>query len=72
MLTLPGSSDHQPSDREKEILHLMVEGHNYKAIAEKSFISYETIRTHVKHIYKKLHVVSRSEAVMKAIQQGLS
>lgn len=72
MLTAPGSTDFQLSDREKEILHLMVEGHNYKTIADKSFISYETVRTHVKHIYKKLHVASRSEAVLKAIQQGLS
>jgi DNA-binding NarL/FixJ family response regulator len=72
VLTSPGSTDYQLSDREKEILSLMVEGHNYKTIADKSFISYETVRTHVKHIYKKLHVASRSEAVMKAIQQGLS
>jgi DNA-binding NarL/FixJ family response regulator len=72
VLTAPGSTDYQLSDREKEILRLMVEGHNYKTIADKSFISYETVRTHVKHIYKKLHVPSRSEAVMKAIQQGLS
>ena len=72
VLTAPGSTDYLLSDREKEILHLMVEGHNYKTIAERSFISYETVRTHVKHIYRKLHVASRSEAVMKAIQQGLS
>jgi DNA-binding NarL/FixJ family response regulator len=56
----------------KELLRMMVEGHDYKDIAESSFISYETVRTHVKHIYKKLHVASRSEAVMKAIQQRLS
>ena len=71
VLTTPGNTDYQLSDREKEILHLMVEGYNYKTIADKSFISYETVRTHVKHIYKKLHVASRSEAVMKAIQQSL-
>lgn len=72
VLVSPGNDDLKLSDREKELLHLMVEGHNYKTIAEKSFISYETVRTHVKHIYKKLHVASRSEAVMKAIQHGLS
>ena len=71
VLVTPANTDYQLSDREKELLHLMVEGHNYKDIAEKAFISYETVRTHVKHIYKKLHVASRSEAVMKAIQQGL-
>lgn len=54
------------SQREKEILLLMAEGLNYKAIAEKAFISYDTVRTHVKHIYKKLHVNSRSEANTKA------
>ena len=72
ILVSPGNTDFQLSEREKEILHLMVEGHNYKSIADKSFISYETVRTHVKHIYKKLHVASRSEAIQKAIQQGLS
>ena len=72
ILVSPGNTDYQLSEREKELLSLMVEGLNYKAIAERAFISYETVRTHVKHIYKKLHVASRSEAVMKAIQQGLS
>jgi DNA-binding NarL/FixJ family response regulator len=59
------------SAREKEILSLMVEGNNFHVIAEKSFISYETVRTHVKRIYKKLHVASASEAVVKAIRQRL-
>jgi DNA-binding NarL/FixJ family response regulator len=71
VLVSPGSTDYLLSNREKELLRLMVEGHDYKKIAEKAFISYETVRTHVKHIYKKLHVASRNEAVMKAIQQGL-
>ena len=71
VLVAPGNTDYLLSEREKEILHLMVEGNNYKSIADKSFISYETVRTHVKHIYKKLHVASRSEAIQKAIQQGL-
>lgn len=72
VLTTPGNTDYLLSEREKEILRLMVEGHHSKDIADRSFISYETVRTHVKHIYKKLHVASRSEAVLKAIQQGLS
>lgn len=57
--------------REKEILTLMVEGVNLHAIAEKCFISYETVRTHVKRIYKKLHVASASEAVVKALRERL-
>jgi DNA-binding NarL/FixJ family response regulator len=72
ILVSPGSEDYHLSEREKEILRQMIEGNNYRAIAEKTFISYDTVRTHVKNIYKKLHVTSRSEAVMKAIQQGLS
>jgi len=72
ILVSPGNEDYHLSEREKEILRLMAEAFNYKAIAEKLYISYETVRTHVKNIYKKLHVSSRSEAVIKAIQQGLS
>lgn len=71
ILVSPGKEEYHLSEREKEILRLMAESYNYKAIAEKVFISYETVRTHVKNIYKKLHVTSRSEAVMKALQQGL-
>ncbi|MGZ8540672.1 MAG: response regulator transcription factor [Chitinophagaceae bacterium] len=72
VLVSPGSTDYLLSDREKELLRLMIGGDDYRKIAEKTFISYETVRTHVKHIYKKLHVASRSEAVMKAIQHGLN
>ena len=72
ILVAPVNEDYKLSEREKEILQLMVSGDNYRDIAQKSFISYETVRTHVRHIYKKLHVASRSEAVIKAIQQGLS
>jgi DNA-binding NarL/FixJ family response regulator len=72
ILITPESNDYQLSQREKEILQLMVGGDNYKTIAAKAFISYETVRTHVKNIYKKLHVVCRSEAVLKAIQQGIA
>ena len=68
----PETNDYQLSQREKEILQLMTSGDNYKAIAAKAFISYETVRTHVKSIYKKLHVACRSEAVSKAVQQGIA
>jgi len=72
ILISPGVIDYQLSDREMEVLQLMVKGGTYPMIAEKLYISYETVRTHVKHIYKKLHVANRSEAVTKAIQQGLA
>jgi len=59
------------STREKEILGLMVEGYSFHLIADKCYISYETVRTHIKRIYKKLHVASASEAVVKAIREHL-
>jgi DNA-binding NarL/FixJ family response regulator len=70
MLVPPEATDYDLSAREKEVLSLMLAGHQYKSIADKTFISYETVRTHVKHIYKKLHVASRAEAILKATQQG--
>ena len=72
ILVAPTSTDYQLTEREKEILHRMVEGDNVVAIAEKKFITLDTVRTHIKHIYKKLHVTNRTEAVIKAIQQRLS
>jgi DNA-binding NarL/FixJ family response regulator len=51
------------SEREMEILKEMVGGKNYKAIGEKLFISPLTVRKHAAHIYEKLHVNSRAQAV---------
>ena len=59
------------SEREKEILTLLVEGKTYKMIAAACFISIDTVGTHIRHIYEKLHVHSKSEAVAKAIHQKL-
>jgi len=59
------------SEREKEILILLVKGKSYKAVASECFISIDTVSTHVRHIYEKLHVHSKSEAVAKAINQKL-
>jgi DNA-binding NarL/FixJ family response regulator len=59
------------SEREKEILAQLVKGKSYKTIASDCFISIDTVSTHVRHIYEKLHVHSKSEAVAKAINQKL-
>jgi DNA-binding NarL/FixJ family response regulator len=56
------------TDREKEILKCLVEGMSYKLIAENCFISIDTVSGHIKNIYKKLQVHSKSEAVAKAIK----
>jgi DNA-binding NarL/FixJ family response regulator len=55
------------SKREIELLTLMAKGNSYKMIAAALFISVETVRTHVKKIYKKLQVNNASGAVSKAI-----
>lgn len=52
--------------RELELLQLLGEGLKYQEIADKLFISLETVKTHCQRVYKKLHVQSRVEAVNKA------
>lgn len=56
------------SEREKEILACLVKGMSYKLIAANCFISIDTVRSHIRNIYEKLHVNSKSEAVVKAIR----
>jgi DNA-binding NarL/FixJ family response regulator len=51
--------------REQEILTLLARGYQYKEIADRAAVSLETVRTHCKHIYDKLHVRSRTEATIK-------
>ncbi|WP_460675527.1 response regulator [Hymenobacter coalescens] len=60
------------SAREQEILGLLVEGYSYKMIAHDRGISLDTVRSHIKKIYEKLHVRSMTEAVSKALRQGLT
>jgi DNA-binding NarL/FixJ family response regulator len=55
--------------REKEILQFLVKGFSYKMIASELNLSVDTIRTHIKKIYKKMHVSSATEAVYKVTQQ---
>jgi DNA-binding NarL/FixJ family response regulator len=56
--------------REQEVLELLSQGYLYKEIAEKLQIGYRTVSTHIEHIYGKLHVHSRSQAVAKHLRQG--
>jgi DNA-binding NarL/FixJ family response regulator len=57
-----------PTPREKEILELLSRGYPYKQIASELNLSIGTIQTHVSHIYKKLHVNCRTEAVVKYLE----
>jgi DNA-binding NarL/FixJ family response regulator len=63
--------DYNLSDREKQVLQFLVEGYSYKMIAAEMFIAIDTVRSHIKKIYEKLHVNSKSEAVAKAFKDKL-
>ncbi|HEY6974847.1 MAG TPA: response regulator transcription factor [Chitinophagaceae bacterium] len=68
----PGKGpDYQLTAREKEVLTCIVNGLSYKMIGADLNISYETVRSHVKKIYEKLHVASLTEVVAKAINQKI-
>ena len=59
------------SPREKDILQWLVKGYSYKMIAENASISPETVKTHLKNVYKKLHVNCATEAVAKVLKERL-
>jgi DNA-binding NarL/FixJ family response regulator len=65
------NSQYNLSNREKEVLHHLGDGSNYQEIADELFISIDTVRHHIRNIYKKLQVHSQSEAVAKAIRKKL-
>lgn len=54
------------SVREREVLDWLAKGYRYQEIADKLFLSLETVRTHIRNIYEKLHVHNRSAALRKA------
>ena len=53
------------TDREREVLELLSKGHLYKEIADRLTISLDTVRSHLRKVYEKLHVHSRTEAVLR-------
>ena len=59
------------SPREQEILTSLVKGYSYKLIADEHFISMDTVRSHIRHIYEKLQVNSKTEAVLKALKEKI-
>lgn len=68
---MPEENKYRLTPKETEILSLMVEGLSYKQIAEKISSSFGTVHTHIKAIYRKLHVASMTEAVAKALRERL-
>ena len=58
------------SNREMEIIRLMVQGKDYRQIAAELFVSPHTVRKHISHIYEKLHINSKAQAVQLAYKYG--
>jgi len=65
----PPKSDYQLTPRELEVLELLTQGDDYKLISERLFLSIFTVRAHIRNIYDKLHVHSKSQAVSKALKE---
>ena len=67
----PGHVDYQLTPHELRLLKLLVEGHNYKTAAKEVGASVNTVSFHMKSIYEKLEVHSKSEAVAKALRDHI-
>jgi DNA-binding NarL/FixJ family response regulator len=67
----PNRADYQLTPHEMRLLKLLVEGHNYKTAANQLSVSFNTVCFHIKSIYEKLQVHSKSEAVAKALRNRL-
>ena len=67
----PERASYHLTPQETELLKLIVEGHHYKTAAAEMGISTNTVSFHLKHIYDKLQVHSKSEAVAKALRERL-
>ncbi|MEZ4777722.1 MAG: response regulator transcription factor [Bacteroidia bacterium] len=67
----PDASAYDLTPRETEVLAQLARGFSSKMIAAELNISYETVRSHLKSIYDKLHVASMTEAVAKALRENL-
>ncbi len=65
------TNEYALTNREKEVLQLLVNGNSYKMTAAEMNVSVETVRSHIKNMYDKLHVHSKSEAVAKALKDRL-
>lgn len=64
-------NEYNLTKQEKKILQLLVDGLSYKLIAAEMFLSLDTVKTHIKNIYAKLHVHSGTEAVSKALRDRI-
>lgn len=68
----PKQADHELTPHETRLLRMLVEGHSYKTAAAQLNVSVNTVKFHLRHIYEKLQVHTKSEAVAKALRHGLT
>lgn len=68
----PQKANYELTPHEVRLLRMLVEGHSYKTAAAQLSVSVNTIKFHLRHIYDKLHVHTKSEAVAKALRHGLT
>ncbi len=68
----PKQATHELTPHEVRLLRMLVEGHSYKTAANELHVSVNTIKFHLRHIYEKLQVHTKSEAVAKALRHGLT
>jgi DNA-binding NarL/FixJ family response regulator len=66
-----GPAHERLTDREREVLELLADGRSTRQIAEQLFVGEETVKTHLGHIYQKLGVTDRVQAVALALRRGL-
>ncbi|HNM26847.1 MAG TPA: response regulator transcription factor, partial [Saprospiraceae bacterium] len=66
----PIVADHDLSARELDILRGLMKGYSYKLIADELGISLDTVRSHIRNVYDKLQVNSKTEAILKAMKEG--
>lgn len=67
----PPTEDYLLSDREKQVLKLLVNGFSYQKIGMEMGVSIDGIRSHIRKIYDKMHVNSRGEAVAKSFKERI-
>jgi len=68
----PKEAEYDLTPHEVRLLRMLVEGHSYKTAAAELHVSVNTIKFHLRHIYNKLQVHTKSEAVAKALRHGLT
>jgi NarL family two-component system response regulator LiaR len=67
----PANTSYQLSEREMDVLRLIVDGMNNQQISTRLFISLDTVKTHIKHILEKLAVSDRTQAAVKALREQI-